>query len=325
MRSAPLSLARASLGVLLLAAPARAAPCTITLAGAPTPDWRDAAAHAARTSPDDDCARIVVDVQSDHALLTFETLDGRSARRIVQQPGDLEATITAVRISGLPPLPQPPPPQPPPLQPRTQQTSTPSEPPEPRAAAPGRSGSELRVPVALLAGLRGGADDLVSPVLNVTGTLVWGRWTLGALLAFDAMYFDLGGSPKTTHLSTLAAELTFGLRTPAGQGLLLVEARAGAAAYVWGRTTEVSAANEERQLIFIDSAARDVEPRVGLAAGWLTTREPEPRLRLDLAFEIVPDGLSEDSSIPALLPATEPNVSPPWAISAAVGLELDVL
>jgi hypothetical protein len=298
--------------VLLIAPRARAAPCAIALAGSPTAEWRDAVTHAARTSPTDDCARIFVDVRSDHALLTFETTDGRSARRIVQHPGDLEATVTALRISGSPPLARAP--------------QLAPEPPEPaqRAAAPSRSGRELHVPIALLAGLRGGADDFVSPLVNVSGTLVWGRWTLGALIAFDAMYFDLGGSPTKTDVSTLAAELTLGMRMPAGHGVLLVEARAGAAAYVWSQTTEVRAADDERQLIALDSDARDVEPRVGLAAGWLTTAEHAPRLRMDLAFEIVPDGLSRDSTVPAFLSAAEPEVSPPWAISAAVGLELDV-
>jgi hypothetical protein len=296
-----------------------AASCPVELRGAPSEAWlRAGQAIAALTTEFSDCARIEIEFEpsTDAVRLIFVTLDGRLAERRLAHPDELMPTVVALGIGGASetstaapeptPLAAPSTPVPgadaaapvhslPAQSQPVQSQPAPSSPPLQPAAAP----VEARALFAVLAGARGGAGRLVSPVLEGAVALAPGRWELGLNLALELQYFDLQLPDPDGPSSAASLGVTVGRREPLADVELL-----------YGVRGMVAALNDESQK---DSGVRGgAEIRVGAYLGGVWPREWSSRFRANLVLDVVP----HDSLGGIGKPVT------PWlALSALIGVE----
>jgi hypothetical protein len=168
-------------------------------------------------------------------------------------------------------------------------------PPSQPAAAP----DEARAIFAVLAGARGGAGRLVSPVFGGAAAIAPGRWELGLNLALELQYFDLQLSDPDGPSSAASLGVTVGRREPFTDVELL-----------YGVRGMVAALNDESQR---DSGVRGgAEIRVGAYLGGVWPRQWSSRFRADLVLDVVPHQSLGDIGKP---------VTPWLALSALIGVE----
>lgn len=306
-----------------------AAPCPVEIRGEPSEAWlRAGRAIEGLTTDLSDCARIEIELEpsTDAARLIFVTLDGRRAVRRLDHPDQLMPTVLALGIGGASetstPVPEavpltpvraadavPPahslpaqslpsqslpaqslPAQSPPVQ---------SEPVDSPPSQPAAPPDEPRAFFAVLAGARGGAGRLVSPVLDGAVAIAPGRWELGLNLALELQYFDLQLPEPDGPSSAASLGVTAGRREPLADVELL-----------YGVRGMVAALNDESQK---DSGVRGgAEIRVGAYLGGVWPRQWSSRFRGGLVLDVVPHDSLGDIGKP---------VTPWLALSALIGVE----
>jgi hypothetical protein len=290
-------------GVAAPTAASAAEGCRIELDGDDAPVWRDAVAElrAALAAPGlpDDCGSVVIDVRGEGALLTFTASDGRATARELEYPFELVPTVQALCATTRPP---------PKAEVRTDAASEPRPPsPPPESDRGATSGRVLSSPYAMSplfgahVGFRSGADDLVSPIVGITGALLLDRWELGLLGRYEAHYVDNGGDNDDRPESSGAAlGLTAGRREPAGA----FDLRAGASVLIAALYEENAGKNGR------------AEVRLGAYGGGVWPRRSALRLRFDLGAELVPYNVGQSERN-----AAGSSSLPWWALTVAAGAE----
>ncbi len=302
----PLVLAAA----LSLPSGAHAAPCAIDARFDEAPAWSEAAAALSSLGlTDADCIRLRIEPSRGGARLLFTTQAGRTAERYVATPQELKPTVAALRVQA----PAAPPEQAQPPQPaaRAQREAPTAPQPAPKEHA-GADDAPIRF--ALFTGARGGADSLISPLLSTALTLTFGHLELGATLSSELRYFDAQGKrPADRQTSTAALGIHAGARSPWGAADVLAGGRAGIATLLTRDRESGACTPDPASCPFGDEDARTFEWRFGAYAGFAVPREASLRFRTELGAELATPGPASGS-----LPLT-----PSWALSALVGLELE--
>jgi hypothetical protein len=282
--------------VLLAHATARADACRIEASGTDSAEWSAATASLDELAlTDRDCVRVRIDITADQARVVFTTADGRRAERIVTTPADLRPTINALRVQG-----------PDAAAPQAAAATEPSPPPAPRRS----NYTGLRL--ALLTGVRGGAESLVSPLLTGEVSFGWRRLELGASLSAEVQYFDMTGqrSPdRESGAAVLAAN--GGIRQPSGSFDLRAGGRV-AYALLLSVDSEARACPLGEICPFPGYDERSGEWRLGAYVGFAVPRSSMLRFRTELAtdFALPP---ANDGVLP---------LTPPWALCLLLGIEV---
>jgi hypothetical protein len=224
---------------------------------------------------------------------------------MLSDPAELEATIAALGVTDL----------------RTEPAAEPKHQGDRQVPKPTAAGASPRRSVAgskpgpepspggqatysLQAGSRGGADNLVSVVLNGSASLVLNRWELGVGAAIDFQYIEVGSSPREAPGSSVAAGVTIGRREQIDNTAVLV-----------GSRLMIAALNDERE---VDTGERGgAEVRTGAYFGLVFPRRATARFRAELGAELVPHDLGGRISRSSAGPVT-----PWWAVSLLAGVEL---
>jgi hypothetical protein len=261
-------------GVASEARPAARAECRIVLGGAPVEGWTLAVRELERSgSVPTDCAVVTIQASGEGARLLFQTRDGRRAERVLDHPDELVPALRALGVGAA----------------GDGAASSPAldTPSAPAAAAPAAfgvdaavsaspeptTGREARAVFALLGGARGGVGNLLSPALGGSAAIQLDRWELGVNLVLELQYFDLdGGEPPS---SAASVGVTVGRREPVSDFDVLFGARA-----------MIAALNDESE---VDGGERGrAEVRLGTYLGGAWPRTGSPRLRADVAADVVP-------------------------------------
>jgi hypothetical protein len=276
-----------------------AASCPVELRGAPSEPWlRAGRAVEAGTTDPSDCARIEIELErsTDAARLIFVTRDGRRAERRLAHPDELMPTVLALGVRGVNGSSTPPPEDGPAASAHVAGAVPPLDsPPSGPPAMPG----EARALFALLAGTRGGAGRLVSPVLAGSAVIALDRWELGINLALELQYFNLDLSEPDVRTSAASVGVTVGRREPIADVELSFGAR-----------SMVAALNDESRK---DGGERGrAELRLGAYLGGVWPRQSSSRFRADLALDVVPHKSLGTNGTP---------VTPWLAVSALMGVE----
>jgi hypothetical protein len=264
----------ALLGVASEARPAAATECRVALGGTPVEGWTLAVRELERSgSVPADCAVVVIEASGERARLVFQTRDGRRAERGLDHPDELVPALRALGVGaardGASSLPAPDVPSAPaaatpaPAGVDAAASSSPEPPP----------GREARAVFALLGGIRGGADKLVSPALGGSAAIDLDRWELGVNLVLELQYFDLGGGEPPSAAAGVG--VTVGRREPVAAFDVLFGAR-----------TMIAALNDESE---VDGGERGrAEVRLGTYLGGAWPRTGSLRWRADVAADVVP-------------------------------------
>jgi len=309
-----------SLCALLVAAlslprAAHAAPCSIDadFDGAAVDGvtgWSEAATALSELAlTDDDCVSLRIEPSSGGARVLFTTKDGRTAERYVATPEELKPTVDALRVQAPAAAPEPAP----------QPTAAPAEPvpastpqPEPAERA---NDDDAPIRFALFTGARGGADSLVSPLLSTALSLTFRHLELGATLSSELQYVDVQGMrPADRQTSTAALGLHAGARSPWGAADVLAGGRVAIATLLTrDHESRVCPPDMMASCPLGEEDERVSEWRFGAYAGFAIPRDSSLRFRTEIGGELATPGPGTGT-----LPLT-----PSWALSALVGLELE--
>lgn len=292
----------AASSTMVCAARAQTAACPVHLTGVDSTPWR-AATHdlADLDFRHSDCARIEVHVTPKGTQLSLTTEDGRVAVRTLEDPEQLRPTVEALLVAdSFPPQPAPETARPSPAQPeKLAEVSSPETAGD--AERPAVGAAHGRAAFALQAGARGGgqfengvADSMMfSPVL--LGSAWMGRppWELGLLGAFEFQYFEARarGSAKR-KASSVSVGIAVGRRDAFSALDVMTNLR-------------LSFATLEHE-----AEAGAGELRTGAAVGVNYPRHRPVRWRADLGIDLVAGS------------HFDPPLSPQWALSALLGVEL---
>lgn len=271
----------------------RARACDVELLGEPSEAWQDAVRNLAPLQADD-CELLRIDAREGGAHVTFIIRDGRRAERTLLQPEELAPAVAALRVVGAP----------------APQAVAPAPSTPPVEAAP-----RLSALFGAFAGVRAGAQKLVSPTLAIAVQLrIRSDWECGIHLTWPMNYFRLGDPPQVPGGGAAVnskqggteflAQAGFARRQPIGKLILLVGARAG-----WGmrfrgppQPSGTSAAYPPGRY----------EGRGGLFLGLVTPRaSAHTRFRVELGADFV---FPKDNSFFQTIPN--------WALFALVGIEI---
>jgi hypothetical protein len=252
------------------------------------------------------CAAVVVDANPGFATLVFVTMDGRRAERRMEDPVELIPTVQALSAEvpstsvGAP------------------DTSAGAN-AVPRAAESRASSlrepAELTTPLALAApqpydthaifgaqaGLRAGADHLVSPCIGAFASVLSNRWELGVLGRYEAHYVSTLGDSDRPETSSVVFGVSAGLREPLGKFA------------VRGGITGLLAALHE------DGGNKEgqAEARVGGYVGGVWPERGRFGIRADMSIEMVPYNIGRSQRN-----ATGSSSLPWWGVATTVGLEI---
>ena len=293
----------AASSTMVCAARAQTTPCPIRLTGVESAPWRAAAHDLADVDfRSSDCANIVVHVAPHAARLSLTTEDGREAVRTLENPEQLRPTVEALLVADSFPSERTPEAARPPEQTASPvgfgspETGEDSERPPPLVGA-----ARGRAAFALQAGARGGgqfdngvADSMMfSPVLLGSAWIGRPPWELGLLGTFEFQYFEARaeGSAKR-KASSVSVGLAVGRRDPFGDLDVMTNLRLSFATLAHEAETGAG------------------ELRLGAAVGLGYLNRRTTRWRTDLGVDLV-----AGSHI-------DPPLSPQWALSALVGVEL---
>jgi hypothetical protein len=190
-----------------------------------------------------------------------------------------------------------------------------------------QEGRDWSARFALTAGARAGAKSLSSPLLQVITSIVFRRWELGMLAAWELQYFKLRSHSQAQEGSGAAAFGVFaGRRQPLGRrAALLAGARMVVATHFPGLRSEAAASRPAAS--HPSTASGEVEAsgsageqdqsdsanewRLGAYLGVVLPRTKRVRLRVDAGFDLL--GSNATGSAES---------TPRWAGCAAVGFEV---
>ena len=286
----------------------RAQGCQIDLSGAAAREWLDAAAAVSVAGLSaGDCISVRVELSEQSARVLFTTPDGRVAERHVAAPMELKPTIDALRVQAPTPAPAAP------TEPGSAASADQPSPAPPASERPAVTASS-DVHIALLAGMRGGADSLISPMLSGALSIVGKHWELGAGVTAEVQYADATGErPADRQGSAAAIGLHGGLREPIGPFDLLAGGRV-ALGVLLSRDHESLACTGPSDAICRLGSEDERYNRVALRwyAGFAVPSRSTVRLRNQVGADVV---------TPVAGAGTLP-LTPSWALLGLVGLEL---
>jgi hypothetical protein len=289
------------LAVLTWHSVARAGVCRIEATGSEALGWAEAIASLSELAlTEQDCSALRIEVAAGGANVLFTTADGRSAQRMVTVPAELRPSVEALRVRGLDRSAQ-----------RAGTSAQASDAERPGVQPPSRpDATALRF--ALLGGARG-STDLVSPQIVLAASYGLGSFELGVTLSGEPQYFDQpdrrqdsregGAAALSVQAGTRVVEGAFDLfaggRTGIGYLITLESRDIGVCPNIIGGACED---------YFKDK--RTAEWRVGGYAGLAVPHASTLRFRSELSAELAVPG------------ARESPITPGWALSVLLGVEL---
>lgn len=294
-----LGLAVASALLLALATPCAAAPCRVEVAAVEGSAWEAAAAALWELALDpDECTSIRLERTADGAVLTYVTAEGRSAQRQLAEPSDLPSALEALRVRG--PVDATPPPS---------AAATANTSPQPTAAAPARAERGPTGPSWLLgihSGVRAGEQALLSPLLGASATRLLHGWELGMTASYELRYYDLQARDSERGGSSAVLGAAFGKREPLGGVAFSAGGRLALGIVTHGLTAADSGRFEGRLGAYL-----------GLSIPW----HAGLALRAELGADLIATDRTQSATAAAGAAADVP-VTPSWALSTCLGLEL---
>jgi hypothetical protein len=301
------------MATLAWAIPCRAGtPCRVDIAGSESADWRKAVGSLLASGlVDGDCATIHLDVTDDGATLTFTTIDGRRAKRVLVDPDELRATVEALLVTV--PVPE----RPPPMSHPSRAVSSGTAAIERRSAArsePTPGTREVEAIFALVGGARRGNDTRFSPVVSGSASLSVRRWELAVMASFEVQYFDVPNQgPAGKKSTTVAPGVVIGRREPLGEVDLIGGGRLSIAA------------------LFDDDRNRGpTELRIGAFLGVVLPRRGGTRVRAELGADLVGgshgvavegEGMDDGGMDGGADVGQSGTFDPRWAVIGLVGVE----
>ncbi len=272
---------------------------------APETKWHEEARAAATifskgTENQHDCRSIRIEVQPEgNALLTFTTMDGRIAVRLLHAADDIAPSIEALLVTSLvdKPLEIP------------QQTSNST--PEKKQSAPEKGASRTNSPPKLvpevaagaprmlfrgMAGVRFGIDGgAFAPAIGLHAAMRFSPWELGFGGEWNPLYLPLTGSaPSGYSMRSFQANFLFG-RHFGGQRFGF---RAGPSLGIALVHQEMDSDPATKDRIDIDA----VQPRVGGYGGITIPRQGAFRLYLGLQADMALWGMRANGTLRRNLP-----------------------
>lgn len=266
---------------------------------------------AQRDEKQHDCRSIRIEVQPEgNALLTFTTVDGRIAVRLLHAPDDILPVVEALLVTL---------PVETPLEMSAKEKPTPipvapvHPPPSPPAAtnrnAPVRP--NLRLLLHASAGARLGLESRVfAPLISAQALMLFEPWELGFGGEWNPIYLPLANSAPTGYLMrSFEANLLFGRRIVRGPQ-----------AWDAGLTLGIAAVHEETDAdptskgrVNIDA----VQPRVGFYGGLVKPYASVLRFRLGLQGDVALWGIREGGTAKRNLPSLSR-----FGLGLSVGMEV---
>lgn len=264
-----------------------------------------------------DCRSVTIEVQREgNALLTFTTVDGRIAARLLHTPEDVAPTLEALLVTWpvspslvlpeTPSIPMPKPSAPAKEITRTVHQSTMYAPEKPilHSVVP-------RFVLGASAGIRCGVDEMIfAPALLLRGSFVLSSWEIGVRGEWNPTYSRIfGGDPGGFRMYSLAANLTIGRR----EKLRRFDFPYGFSMGLAGVHEDIDVNPTIRGDIGLDT----FEPLAGAYIGLVMPREGRLRFSLGLAFDAALTGLKESATKVRGLPAL-----PRFGIGLSIGMEV---
>lgn len=151
------------------------------------------------------------------------------------------------------------------------------------------------------AGLRAGADHLVSPCIGAFASVLSSRWELGVLGRYEAHYVSTLGDSDRPETSSVVFGVSAGLREPLGEFAV----RGGISGLL--AALHEDGGNKEGQ----------AEARVGGYIGGVWPERGRFGIRADLSIEMVPYNIGRSQQN-----ATGSSSLPWWGVATTVGLEI---
>lgn len=339
--------------MLVWASPEVAA-CPLIIDGEPSRAWLEAArALPELRATDTDCARVHLQLDEHGARLTYTTREGRDAVRRLTDPEELSTTLAALAerapVASAPasaaeetaggaaarsaqrspdasqssshhaanegarevhalPL-------------RDAEAMTRST---PQAAAALETTPGTEALFAIHAGLRGGQNGLMSPVLRGAISLHAGALELGVAASWDLRYARISNAEEAPA-RTIAGGVFAAWREPAGDVALLAGGQLSLA--VW---TDNHAIRPELHLVDVSGRTIEItengaEARAGIWAGAVWPRTATIRMRAELSADVVPRA-TRRSDVRMVSPLVPPDPQAPntpgWAFGATLGVEV---
>jgi len=277
--------------------------CKLEVAAELAPAWRLAVTALPPLSRDD-CARLSLEPSEPGVQLTFVTRDGSSARRQLGEPNELAPAVAALRVVALKP------------------TAASETDPDPDPAVQASAGADLEPSplwLGLGSGARGGDASLLSPLVSGSAVLAFDPWEFGVTLAFDLRYFDLERrASQDRQPGTLAVGALLGRREPLGDLAVVWGGRAALAMLTSQSSSSSGSAEDGADASKLEGSP--FEGRFGVYVGLSLPAARSVRIRTELGADVVAASRARTSSSEDA--AAGVPVTPSWALSAAIGLEL---
>jgi hypothetical protein len=296
--------------------------CEIRVIGSEGSPWTDAASRLEQEGAGGSvrlaCREVILLVNSAGATLEFRAENGRTTRRRLEHPSELESTVLALSFVATPDDDRG---ARPPLAESSAPVAQPPSGPGPRSEPDGgeAAGARSRVPsspsgcsldkaalIGVVGGVRTGGDQLVTPMAETFFALATHRIELGVMARYEARHLAAGGdadNPASGHGMVLGMQV--GRRQPVSSATVLLGGQAELAAV----TETVRAAN---------GSGRDTraEPRLGAYTGLVLAKDRSVAVRTTLGLEVVPDAVGRSHRDGSARP-----LSPWWAVTWGLGAE----
>lgn len=277
--------------------------------------WKNAAREAEKrllepAGAPQDCRSVLIEVQREgNALLTFMTVDGRMAARLLHAPEDITPTLEALLVTAAPSLSAQEPVQ---IPEKTRDMDAPKTKNVPaKAEMPRDSGLAPRFLFGISAGGRFGADEMLfGPALLVRASYALSSWELGVRAEYTPMYSRLlGGDPNGFLMYSFAANIAIG-RRESFRGLSLPF---GITMGLAGVHEAIDAEPHIKGDINLDT----FEPLIGTYLGLVMPERKPVRFSLGLALDVALAGLKASAARLRGLPPL-----PRFGLGLSMGVEV---
>jgi hypothetical protein len=310
-RRAPLQLATTTVLVAAfwLATLPAAASCTLqVIPEHPDETWQAAidGVRGALTAQPGDCAAVVLEIDAGYATLTFVTLDGRRAARVLHAADELSPTLAALRVT----LPSP-----------ALAAASASE--APRVAAPNAphtspsAAPAVQLLVNALVGARfAGPGPVVGPSMLLGASLGLAHWEIGLLARWTPVYAILAPDTRAARLADVSAGLAVGRQLSLGRHAALVTGMmlSAAAQHEGWRTPDPTTGKP------VHNEQDRGQALVGAYAAAVFPTSSRTHFRASLLADVDATHVGENDPPANGLPRL-----PWWALTLAFGLESEVL
>lgn len=262
-----------------------------------------------------DCRSVSIEVQREgNALLTFTTVDGRIAVRLLHAPEDIIPTLEALLVT----LPVAPPASP--TSPSPEPTRGPDKPPDVGAPSPrfqARHWSPVvsvptpRFLFGVSVGGRWGIDEMLfGPTIQLRGSYELSAWELGVRAEYAPTYSRLvDGDPQGFQMYSLAASIAIGRRETFSRFAIPIGITMGLAG--------VHEAIDSNPTVKGDINLDTFEPLVGTYLGLVMPERGLFRFSLGLGFDVALVGLKDSAAKARGLPTL-----PRFGLGLSMGMEV---